>query len=202
MHASIAAGFLAYLQHELLSGDDMPFGALSSALQVRNVSYLWSLEFWASATSPCLRGRRKYSFLLLTLSSILLAATVGPLVAIALIPRQTSYPAANVPIQLWFTEDEIYPNPIGTDNVASNCLQANSDIYLGWDCPNSDWLFLDEMSALEVQLTSQDSIRQLSICSSISPIEAFYRRASQACLSHRSSHRQPTHRRPSHRRLS
>jgi hypothetical protein len=64
----------------------MPFGALSSALQVRNVSYLWSLAFWASATSPCLQGRRKYSFLLLTLSSILLAATVGPSVAIALIP--------------------------------------------------------------------------------------------------------------------
>jgi hypothetical protein len=86
MHASIAAGFFAYLRHELLSGDDMPFGALSSALQVRNVGYLWSLEFWGSATSPCLRGRRKYSFLLLVLSSLLLTATVGPSVAIALIP--------------------------------------------------------------------------------------------------------------------
>jgi hypothetical protein len=31
MHVSIAAGFFAYPRHELLSGDDTPFGALSSA---------------------------------------------------------------------------------------------------------------------------------------------------------------------------
>jgi len=92
MQASIATVVFAYIRHELIT-HDMPFGALFSAFQITTLNYLWSLEFWGSLTSPHLRGRRKIVFLTFVPLSILLAASVGPSLAIALIPRHVDFPA-------------------------------------------------------------------------------------------------------------
>lgn len=87
LQASIATVAFAYVRHEMLSENDVPFGAIFSALQITNLSYLWSLEFWAAATAPSFQGRRKYIFVVFVAFSVLLAATVGPSITVALIPR-------------------------------------------------------------------------------------------------------------------
>lgn len=70
-----------------------------------------------------------------------------------------------MPILLNCTDQQLYPNLINTDGVDGNCFHANDDIYLGWNCPNTDWESFAELSAFQVQLTSRKSIRQLSVCS-------------------------------------
>jgi hypothetical protein len=44
MQASIAFVNFAYLRNSLLSDNNLPFGAIFAALQVNNLSYLWSPE--------------------------------------------------------------------------------------------------------------------------------------------------------------
>ncbi|KAF2136751.1 uncharacterized protein K452DRAFT_211705, partial [Aplosporella prunicola CBS 121167] len=85
--ASISNAFLVYLRHGLIGDGPLPFGALFAGLQITSVSYLWSLEFLGSVTSKHIRVPRKLLFVLLVTFNILLAAGVGPSIAIALIPR-------------------------------------------------------------------------------------------------------------------
>ena len=96
MQASILTIALAYIRHELVSARRMPFGALFSALQTCQLSYLWSMEFWATLSANCLRGRRKVFFMLLIPTSILLAAAVGPSSAMAMIPRRSAFHISRV----------------------------------------------------------------------------------------------------------
>ena len=71
IQASLAAIVLGYVRHELVLGQGLPFGILFSALQVNQVSYLWSMEFWAQlaqSLSLCI-GRYFYLCLFSLFSS-------------------------------------------------------------------------------------------------------------------------------------
>ena len=48
IQASLAAIVFSYIRHELTTGQGIPFGALQSGLQISQVSYLWSMEFWGT----------------------------------------------------------------------------------------------------------------------------------------------------------
>jgi hypothetical protein len=144
MQASIATVVFAYVRHELIS-HDMPFGAVFSGLQVTTLSYLWSLEFWGSFTSPHLRGRRKIVFLTFVPLSILLATVVGPSLAIALIPRHVDFPAGRTWIWLNITQNEMFPAYLTVSNVPPNCASSSTLSLVGNDCPSSEWPTLAAM---------------------------------------------------------
>ena len=109
IQASLAAVIFSYIRHELTTGKGIPFGALLSGLQISQVSYLWSMEFWGTIRSVHLSLRRKLALLILAFTCIILAALSGPSSAVLLIPRFDYWPAGSVDIWVNSTFDDLYP---------------------------------------------------------------------------------------------
>lgn len=110
MQASLAAITFSYVRYEMALGDGLPFGALFSGLQITQVSYLWSMEFWGSLSSHAISIRRKLAMIAIITVSFTLAAAVGPSSAILLIPRLDYWPAGRTHIWVNATFDEIWPD--------------------------------------------------------------------------------------------
>ena len=144
MQASIATVVFAYIRHELIT-HDMPFGALFSAFQITTLNYLWSLEFWGSLTSPHLRGRRKIVFLTFVPLSILLAAGVGPSLAIALSPRHVDFPAGRTWLWLNITQNGMFPAYLTVNDIPPDCASSSTLSLVGNNCPSSEWPTLAAM---------------------------------------------------------
>lgn len=108
--ASIAAIVFSYVRHEMSLGQGLPFGALFSGLQVSQLSYLWSMEFWGSICSKHLPIRRRIGMAVVITLAFLLAAAVGPSSAILLIPRLDYWPAGSTDIWLNITNRDLWPN--------------------------------------------------------------------------------------------
>ena len=108
--ASLAAVVFSYVRYEMALGQGLPFGALFSGLQISQVSYLWSLEFWGSISSKHLAARRRIMMSLIITTAIVLAAIVGPSSAILLIPRLDYWPAGATDIWLNATWQNLWPN--------------------------------------------------------------------------------------------
>ena len=108
--ASIAAVVFSYVRHEMSLGQGLPFGALFSGLQVSQLSYLWSMEFWGSICSKHLPIRRRIGMAVVITLAFVLAAAVGPSSAILLIPRLDYWPAGSTDIWLNITAQVLWPN--------------------------------------------------------------------------------------------
>ena len=106
------AGFvkLKYIRYELSLGQDLPFGALFSGLQVSQASYLWSMEFWGTAGSRHIPIHRRIGIICVISIAISLAAVICPSSAILLIPRLAYWPAGSTDIWLKATFQDIWPN--------------------------------------------------------------------------------------------
>ncbi|MCJ1359458.1 MAG: hypothetical protein MMC33_009460 [Icmadophila ericetorum] len=109
MQASLAAIVFSYIRYEMALGDGLPFGALFSGIQISQVSYLWSMEFWGSILSESLPIRRKLALLAVVTFSFVLATAVGPSSAILLVPRLDFWPAGSTHIWINATFDELWP---------------------------------------------------------------------------------------------
>ena len=109
IQASLAAIVLGYVRHELVLGKGLPFGILFSSLQVNQISYLWSMEFWGSIGSKSLSMYRKTFLLVFLLLVFVVAAGVGPSTAVLLIPRRDYWPAGSTHVWINGTQDDIWP---------------------------------------------------------------------------------------------
>ena len=109
IQASLAAVVFSYIRHELTTGKGVPFGALLSGLQVNQVSYLWSMEFWGTIRSVHLSLRRKFTLLVLIFTCIVLASLSGPSSAVLLVPRFDYWPAGSTDIWVNSTFNDLYP---------------------------------------------------------------------------------------------
>ena len=110
IQASLATIVLAYVRHELMLGNGLPFGALFSGVQIGQISYLWSKEFWGSVGSRSVPYQRKLAFLPLVLLAFILAAGAGPSTAVLLVPRRDYWPAGSTDIWLNGTVEDIWPS--------------------------------------------------------------------------------------------
>jgi hypothetical protein len=126
IQASLAAILFTYIRHELALGVGLPFGALLSGLQITQVSSLWSMEFWGSASSPPTPLRRRLGFATIFLLTLSLAATVGPVSALAMIPRLGYWPAGKTYIWLGATNDDIWPGFLDTSLVPNSCSNVHA----------------------------------------------------------------------------
>ena len=109
MQASLAAVVFSYIRHELVLGQGIPLGALFSGLQLSQISYLWSMEFWGSIRSKHLTLRKRCSLIAVIIGGISLAAVVGPSSAILLVPRLAYWPAGSTHIWINVTSDDLWP---------------------------------------------------------------------------------------------
>ena len=109
IQASLAAVVFSYIRHELTMGKGIPFGARQSGLQISQISYLWSMEFWGTIRSVHVSLRLKFTLLLLVFTCIVLASLSGPSSAVHLIPRLDYWPAGNTDIWINSTFDDLHP---------------------------------------------------------------------------------------------
>jgi hypothetical protein len=128
----------SYLQYEI-SNEAIPLGAVFAALQVTTVSYLWSAEFWGGLTSPVMPIYRKLKFAISIVFGILLASGIGPSSAIALIPREGTFPAGRTNVWINTTANQLFPVNLTGSMVPPNCSSATSQPFLGDECPSSEW---------------------------------------------------------------
>lgn len=110
IQASLAAIVFSYVRHEMVLGKGLPFGALFSGLQINQISYLWSMEFWGSVASKHLRIWRKMAMVSLISTCFILAAAAGPSSAILLIPRLDYWQGGSTHIFINATPSEIWPD--------------------------------------------------------------------------------------------
>jgi hypothetical protein len=89
MQISILEIVLCIIRTEAIHGF-VPLGALSGAVQVTQLSYLWSLDFASMFLSSSLRGYRRVLFCVAIPILSILTAVVGPSSAILMIPRPGS----------------------------------------------------------------------------------------------------------------
>ena len=193
MIASLAQILLAAVRAELVLGDGLPYGALFSGLQISQPSYLWSMEFWGSATAPSSTLWKRLRLIIIPVILILLAATVGPSSAIALIPRVGSWPAGQTHICLNATDQDLFPTELKDLDIPVFCANTSAvPILNSVDiCPSSGWQTIagltpsyrwdfgprnsnwPNVSVLPshiigapstMQLVSQDALRSLRIC--------------------------------------
>ena len=110
IQASIAAIVLTCIRKELAVGEGIPFGLLFAGLQVSQISYLWSLEFWGSFRTAALRSYSRLTLLVLIPVCIILATVCGPASAILLIPRLQFWPGGHTDIWINATHSELWPD--------------------------------------------------------------------------------------------
>ncbi|KAH0351851.1 hypothetical protein KCU81_g2105, partial [Aureobasidium melanogenum] len=134
VQASLGSAVFVYLRALFTGPDSVPFGALFAGLQITSISYLWSLEFAGVVTSREFKRVRKLSFLLLIAFSVVLAAGIGPSIAIAL----TLGGFHNGWAVAWLnvTEDQIFPSTLSpkgsVHNISWTCIEADCLDY-GWE---------------------------------------------------------------------
>lgn len=189
MVASLAQILVSTIRDELLCEQGLPWGALFSGLQISQLSYLWSMEFWGSVTTPSLPLWKKCRLLGTIIICVLLAATVGPSSAIAMIPRVGYWPAGSTHIWLNGTHQDLNPSAVNTLNIPRSCLNT-SRLPIPDHCPSSGWQsigsvipsfrnvfgpegsnwasieLLDDGSEglRSIQLDGQDALRSLETC--------------------------------------
>lgn len=109
IQASITAIIFSAIRRDLALGSRLPFGLLFSGLQVSQISYLWSVEFWGAMKANFQRPLRKVVLFALVTGGIILAVTSGPSSAVLLIPRLQSWPAGRTHVWVNATVDQIWP---------------------------------------------------------------------------------------------
>lgn len=127
MQASIATLVLSYIRYQISTGKGMPFGAVLSALQFFQVSYLWSVELWSAVISKYFQLRKKICFTFLITICITVAATAGPSSANLLIARQGIWPMNSNYLAVNATFQEIWPNQFGDEKAGNNCRNVRTD---------------------------------------------------------------------------
>ncbi|MCJ1265036.1 hypothetical protein MMC22_004911 [Lobaria immixta] len=147
IQASLAAVIFSYIRHQMVLGKGIPFGALFSGLQMNQISYLWSIEFWGSISSNYLSVWRKMIMLFLISVCFILAAVAGPSSAILLIPRLSYWPAGSTHFWLNATFNDIWPNRLNGSSVPRHCaiVEAGSPSN---ECPSSEWDFMQTWMSL------------------------------------------------------
>ena len=135
IQASIAAMLLQYIRHEIALGDGLPFGALFAGHLFKDVSFLWSSEFWGTANGTFTNRQRKWKLIILLVVCTLLGLTAGPASANILKPRRGDWPAGGTDFWLDVSSADLWSkNFVGTE-VPSSCLADMSDK----SCPHGDW---------------------------------------------------------------
>ncbi len=190
MVASLGQIVLYTVRNELVSEGGLPFGALVSGLSISQLSYLWSIEFWASITASKFPWVRRVRLFVIVVICILLAATVGPSSAIAMIPRLGNWPAGRT--HIWFngTQSQLFPTNISADDIDTACINS-SMVPISDGCPSAGWqdiavlapffrydfgpsasnwpnvdvLFFSALGLpSSIQLAGKDSLRSLYLC--------------------------------------
>lgn len=136
--ASLTAVIFSYVRHELMTDSGLPFGAIVAGLQFKEISYLWSLEFWGAVRASWRRKRDKTVLILLIITCSCLALSAGPSSATLMRPRLDNWPAGGTDFWIALTPDELYSTNASAIQVPASCMNDTGDL----SCPSGGWQIL------------------------------------------------------------
>lgn len=113
--ASLATVIVHQLRSDLLSGPGVPFGLIGATSQFSQMSFFWSSTFFGALPGKW-RLHANAKLLTLTIVSGIVAATVGPAVAILLLPRQHVWEAGGSTFWVNGTFDDHFPKIVGLEH--------------------------------------------------------------------------------------
>ena len=131
--ASLAVVVMQALRYHLLQDEGIPLGLLGAGLSFNQVSYLWSPEFCLSVKS-CLFNKRRWSLYILLLTTGVVAATIGPSIAVLMLPRVQDIPAGGTSYYLNATADQLWPSNITSMLEYSGSSLPNATQYAVCPC--------------------------------------------------------------------
>ena len=135
INASLAALLFSYIQYQIALGGGLPYGAVFAGLQFKDLSFLWSSEYWGAARARFSNPRQKW-FLLLSIAGVtLLGLTVGPSSANILKPRLDWWQAGGTNFWMNGTREDLFPLHYTGSLVPSTCAIDTGDA----SCPSGDW---------------------------------------------------------------
>lgn len=149
--ASLTAVIFSYTRHELVTDSGLPFGALMAGFQFKEISYLWSIEFWGAIRASWRRRRDKTALILLIITCAVLSVSAGPSSATLMRPRLDYWPAGGTDFWIALPQDELYSTNASSSQVPTSCMVEAS----GLGCPSSGW-----QSLAQNYMSSYQSIRK------------------------------------------
>ena len=170
IQASITAMLLQYVRHELVLSDGLPFGALFAGQLFKDISFLWSPEFWGTAKGFFANQKRRLRLIFLLVVCALLGLTVGPASANILKPRFGVWAAGGTDFWIDVQPQTLWSTNLTGAEVSSSCAEDVSDR----TCPHGDfqtlaqdylpyWSHLEKKGYLPgtVRIPGLNSIREL-----------------------------------------
>jgi hypothetical protein len=117
--------FLVYTR-QLLSGDGLPFGAVTAAFRFSQISYLWSSEFIATCTIT-------FSGKLIIVPAIIivtcLGVSIGPSSATALRPTLDDWPGGGTSFWLNGTAHDLWPSNLSLSSTGNHSSVTSPELY-------------------------------------------------------------------------
>ena len=143
--ASLTAVILYYVRHQLTEESGLPFGAIVAGLQFKDVSYLWSMEFWGAVRANWRRKRDKTGLILLIVTCAVLALSAGPSSATLMRPRLDWWPAGGTDFWIASPPNELFSTNASATHVPASCMNDTGDLSCpsgGWQVIAQDYMFL------------------------------------------------------------
>ncbi|KIW96476.1 uncharacterized protein Z519_03545 [Cladophialophora bantiana CBS 173.52] len=107
--ASLSEALLTHVLKSLAIGHGLPFGSLTVFTKFKDLSYVWSRDFWAMCAT---NYARKSLLVPLILMCTMLGLAIGPSSATALIPRLDIWPAGQAIMTLNTSSDLLWPSTL------------------------------------------------------------------------------------------
>ena len=147
------------IRKEMVTGNGVPLGAISGIFMFSSLSYFWSPELWGSFQGRLSLSSKIRIYGVLVVSG-LLAATIGPSLAVLLIPRVQDWDAGGSDIYLRGSSGDIWPDDIqfSASGNESICSLANATEY--GVCPSSGYLSMLPYRTTAFQLHNYNKLQQ------------------------------------------
>ena len=136
--ASLTAVIFYYIRYQLMAESGLPFGAIVAGLQFKDVSYLWSMEFWGAVRSNWRRKRDKIGLILLIVTCAVLALSAGPSSATLMRPRLDYWPAGGTDFWIDLPPGDLNSTNVSATQVSATCMNDTGDL----SCPSGGWQVL------------------------------------------------------------
>ena len=150
--ASLTAVIFSYIRHELVTDSGLPFGAVMAGLQFKEISYLWSMEFWGVVRANWRRWQDKTGLILLIIVCTGLSLSAGPSSATLMRPRLDWWPAGGSDFWVALPQDVLYSTNASASQIPMNCTTEIDDL----SCPSSGWQTLAQNYMLSYQFIQRN----------------------------------------------
>ena len=140
IQASVAAILIHHIRHELIFSGGLPFGALFAGQQFKDISYIWSSEFWGLANGTFASRKHRWRLIFFVVVCTLLGVTAGPSSATILKPRMGNWAAGGTDFWIDVPSNDTWPTSPSMADVDPDCGFYSGDK----SCPSGDWELLAE----------------------------------------------------------